>query len=164
MDRSEIENLTEVHKNFKRKDLLDKALTNDDFISFRSNNQKHEIVVFTDVDCGYCRKFHSEIDQYNGLGITVNYVAFPRSGIESESFNKIVGAWCSKDAKNILTEQKKGSEPIIEQCEDHPVREHFTLGQRIGITGTPAIVTSDGRLLPGYLPADELLLRIEEGE
>ncbi|GIS26795.1 MAG: hypothetical protein CM15mP127_11680 [Gammaproteobacteria bacterium] len=123
-----------------------------------------KLVVFTDVDCGYCRKFHSEIGQYNGLGITVNYVAFPRSGIESESFNKIVGAWCSKDAKNILTEQKKGSEPIIEQCEDHPVRKHFNLGQRIGITGTPAIVTSDGRLLPGYLPADELLLRIEGSE
>ena len=78
VDRSEIENLTEVHKNFKRKDLLDEALTNDDFISFKSDNQKHEIVVFTDVDCGYCRKFHSEIGQYNGLGITVNFVAFPR--------------------------------------------------------------------------------------
>ena len=69
-------------------------------------------------------KFHSEIGQYNGLGITVNYVAFPRSGIESESFNKIVGAWCSKDAKTFL-QRKKGSEPIIEQCEDHPVRKHF---------------------------------------
>jgi thiol:disulfide interchange protein DsbC len=63
-----------------------------------------------------------------------------------------------------LQSKKKGSEPIIEQCEDHPVRKHFNLGQRIGITGTPAIVTSDGRLLPGYLPADELLLRIEGSE
>ena len=57
VDRSEIENLTEVHKNFKRKDLLDEALTNDDFISFKSDNQKHEIIVFTDVDCGYCENF-----------------------------------------------------------------------------------------------------------
>jgi thiol:disulfide interchange protein DsbC len=118
------------------------------------------ITVFTDVDCGYCRKFHSEIEDYNAQGITVNYVAFPRSGLESESYNKIVSAWCSSDPKGTLTALKEGRDPALKLCQDHPVEDHYLLGQRIGITGTPAIISSSGDLLPGYLPPMELLKKL----
>jgi thiol:disulfide interchange protein DsbC len=117
-------------------------------------------IVFTDVDCGYCRKFHGEIDDFNAQGITVKYVAFPRSGLESESYDKIVGAWCSTNPKETLTALKQGLDPDLSLCQDHPVEEHFMLGQKIGITGTPAIISSSGDLLPGYLPPMELLKRL----
>ena len=104
------------------------------------------------------------IEDYNEIGITVNYVAFPRSGPDSSSYNKIVGAWCSADPKKILTEQKKGEEPQISLCEDNPVMEHFMLGQKIGITGTPAIISKSGALFPGYLPASDLFSRLEASE
>jgi len=153
-------NTTKQEINLNRRAILDSVLSEEDFITFTAEDEKYVITVFTDVDCGYCRKFHGEIDGYNAQGITVNYVAFPRSGLESDSYNKIVGAWCSANPKESLSALKQGLDPDLPLCQDHPVEEHFMLGQRIGITGTPAIISSSGDLLPGYLPPMELLKRL----
>ena len=153
-------NTTKDEINLKRKNILDAALTEDDFITFKSDNEKHRVIIFTDVDCGYCRKFHNEINDFNDLGITVNYVAFPRSGLASDSYNKIVTAWCSTAPKDTLTKMKEGLDVQLSMCQNHPVEKHFLLGQKIGITGTPAIIKSNGELLPGYLPPEELLTRL----
>ena len=155
-----LQNTTKDEINLKRKSILDEALSEGDFITFKSDNEKHRVIIFTDVDCGYCRKFHNEINDFNDLGITVNYVAFPRSGLASDSYNKIVTAWCSTDAKDTLTKMKQGIDVQLSMCQDHPVEKHFLLGQKIGITGTPAIIKSNGELLPGYLPPEELITRL----
>ena len=155
-----LQNTTKDEINLKRKSILDEALSEGDFITFKSDNEKHRVIIFTDVDCGYCRKFHNEINDFNDLGITVNYVAFPRSGLASDSYNKIVTAWCSTDAKDSLTKMKQGIDVQLSMCQDHPVEKHFLLGQKIGITGTPAIIKSNGELLPGYLPPEELITRL----
>ena len=156
----ELLNTTKQEISLNRKAILDSELSEKDFITFAATDEKHVITVFTDVDCGYCRKFHGEIEDYNAQGITVNYVAFPRSGLESESYNKIVSAWCSIDPKGTLTALKEGRDPALKLCQDHPVEDHYLLGQRIGITGTPAIISSSGDLLPGYLPPMELLKKL----
>ena len=155
-----LQNTTKDEINLKRKSILDEALSEGDFITFKSDNEKHRVIIFTDVDCGYCRKFHNEINDFNDLGITVNYVAFPRSGLASDSYNKIVTAWCSTDAQDTLTKMKQGIDVQLSMCQDHPVEKHFLLGQKIGITGTPAIIKSNGELLPGYLPPEELITRL----
>ena len=156
----ELLNTTKQEISLNRRAILDSELLEKDFITFAATDEKHVITVFTDVDCGYCRKFHGEIEDYNAQGITVNYVAFPRSGLESESYNKIVSAWCSSDPKGTLTALKEGRDPALKLCQDHPVEDHYLLGQRIGITGTPAIISSSGDLLPGYLPPMELLKKL----
>ena len=156
----ELLNTTKQEISLNRRAILDSELSEKDFITFAATDEKHVITVFTDVDCGYCRKFHGEIEDYNAQGITVNYVAFPRSGLESESYNKIVSAWCSSDPKGTLTALKEGRDPALKLCQDHPVENHYLLGQRIGITGTPAIISSSGDLLPGYLPPMELLKKL----
>ena len=156
----ELLNTTKQEISLNRRAILDSELSEKDFITFAATDEKHVITVFTDVDCGYCRKFHGEIEDYNAQRITVNYVAFPRSGLESESYNKIVSAWCSSDPKGTLTALKEGRDPALKLCQDHPVEDHYLLGQRIGITGTPAIISSSGDLLPGYLPPMELLKKL----
>ena len=156
----ELLNTTKQEISLNRRAILDSELLEKDFITFAATDEKHVITVFTDVDCGYCRKFHGEIEDYNAQGITVNYVAFPRSGLESDSYNKIVSAWCSSDPKGTLTALKEGRDPALKLCQDHPVEDHYLLGQRIGITGTPAIISSSGDLLPGYLPPMELLKKL----
>lgn len=117
--------------------------------------QKAEISVFTDIDCPYCRKLHSEVDQLNDMGITVKYYAFPRSGPNTPSFSKYVSVWCSDDQQKALTEAKQGVRVAAKSC-DNPVRAQFELGNRIGVTGTPAIVLEDGNMIRGYVPADKL--------
>ena len=155
---SGITNLSELRQNKKRKQLMN-AISNKDTIVFGEGEFVETINVFTDVDCGYCRKLHSEIAEINALGIKVRYLAYPRGGIGSEGYENLVTAWCSKDSQETLTNLKAGRTVEMSNCES-PVKDQYFLGQQIGISGTPAIITSDGRLFPGYLPAGELSKRI----
>jgi len=151
-----IVNLSDLRRNEDRRALL-ANLDESEMVVFEpaSKDRKAEITVFTDIDCGFCRKLHQEVPELNRLGIAVRYLAYPRAGIGSESFNKIVSAWCSNDQKRALTLAKAG-ETIESLTCDNPVAKHFDLGGRMGVTGTPAIVLESGRLVPGYLPAERL--------
>ena len=148
-------NKSESIRTKKRKEII-LGFIKEDLISFAPNNVKHEIYVFTDVDCGYCRKFHSEINGYLDLGIQVNYLAFPRTGLESDSFRKVVSAWCNDDPHLSITELKLGKEIEVNLCSNNPVEKHYNLGQKLGISGTPSILTTDGRMIPGYVSPQEL--------
>ncbi len=130
-------------------------------IAFGSEKPKHTVTVFTDIDCGYCRKLHNEMDQYASYGIKVNYLLFPRNGITTPSYTKAVSVWCSKDRADALTRAKNGEEFPGENC-DNPVANHLELGKKIGVTGTPAILTANGELMPGYMPAKDLAQRLDE--
>ena len=131
------------------------GISEDQMVIFGPDKPEHTVTVFTDIDCGYCRKLHSEIDQYNKLGIRVRYLFFPRAGLGSESYNKAVSVWCSADRKKALTEAKLGKVPEAKTC-DNPVEKQMLLGEMLGVRGTPAIVTENGSLLPGYLPPQAL--------
>lgn len=121
---------------------------------------KHTITVFTDIDCGYCRKLHNGMKEMNDLGIAVRYLAFPRAGVGSPSYDKAVSVWCSKDQRKSMDTAKANGKLTPAKC-DNPVAEHMALGQALGVNGTPALVLEDGRMLPGYLPPDRLLQAIE---
>jgi len=127
----------------------------ENMIVFKPEKSKHLISVFTDIDCGYCRKLHSEIDQYLAQGITVRYLFFPTAGKGSDSYNKAVSVWCSTDKQKALTAAKK-NEPIEAKNCDNPIDEHMQLGEDFGMNGTPMIVTEKGNILPGYVPANRL--------
>tara|TARA_B000000609_G_C24154120_1_gene339341 strand:+ start:212 stop:919 length:708 start_codon:yes stop_codon:yes gene_type:complete len=130
-------------------------------IDFISEKERYRIKVFTDVSCAYCRLFHSEIEEYLEKGITVQYLGFPRDGLEGKVFNNMQSAWCSNNKKQSLTKLKLGEEIKKELCQN-PIREHFRIGSLIGITGTPTIVLDDGRKFSGYIPADQLIKLIED--
>ncbi len=142
-----------------------KALSNladEDMVIFKSENTepKTTITVFTDVDCGYCRKLHLEVDEMNALGIQVNYLAYPRAGLEGVTYQKMVDIWCADDPKVAMTRAKTGlTNPPAKTCE-HPIAEEYELGNELGVQGTPAIILSDGQMIPGYLPAKELAKRL----
>lgn len=120
----------------------------------------HRLWVFTDIDCGYCRKLHEQMDEYLEKGIEINYLAFPRAGIGSESYDKYVSVWCADDPQAALTAAKAGRDPEPLQC-DNPVLEQFELGQQLGITGTPAMLTANGDLIPGYMQPEMLRARLD---
>ena len=77
-------NLTREAANQARKVYLTKVLEQES-ISFGPENARYEVTIFTDIDCGYCRKLHNEIEQYAEQGITVNYLLFPRNGLDAGS-------------------------------------------------------------------------------
>ena len=155
-------NLTESSEAVLRRGVL-AASGADRRIVFPAKVQKHKVTVFTDIDCAYCRKLHSEIAQINAKGITVEYMFFPRAGLNSESYDKAVAVWCSKDRNQALTDAKL-DKPIPPRTCANPVAAEYELGQKVGVDGTPAMYLEDGTQVGGYLPPDELLQRIEDHE
>ena len=147
-------NITESKLADVRKVALDKV-GEKNMIVFKPETSKYMVSIFTDIDCGYCRKLHSEIDQYLAQGITVRYLFFPRAGKGSDSYKKAISVWCAADQQKALTTAKKGESLDSKTC-DNPVDEHMKLGEAFGMSGTPMIVTEKGNVLPGYVPAAQL--------
>ena len=137
-------------------------LGEENMIVFPAKDSRHTITVFTDIDCGYCRKLHDEMAQYNDKGITVRYLAFPRAGVGSASYNKAVSVWCEKDKQAAMTRSKAGETLPKAECKN-PVKEEYELGQMIGVNGTPAIILEDGSMLPGYIPPAKLAAALDQG-
>lgn len=121
---------------------------------------KYKVTVFTDLDCGYCRKLHSQIAQYNKEGIEVDYLFFPRSGLNSPSYDKAVSVWCAKDRNAAFTAAKAGKTPAPAKC-DNPVADEYRLGHEVGVDGTPTIFAEDGTKIGGYLPPADMLAKLE---
>ena len=150
-------NLTEERRAVTRKEQL-AAVAVEDMVVFSPEGETRDyIAVFTDVTCFYCQKLHREIDQLNAKGIEVRYLAFPRGGVDSEGAQKLATAWCAEDQQTALTELKAGVELPVNDCADNPIATQYQLGQDMGVSGTPAIVTSSGLMVPGYRPADDLV-------
>lgn len=143
----------------RRGELRGKAITavgEDNMIIFGPPGPvKHTITVFTDIDCGYCRKMHSEMEEYNKEGIRIRYLWFPREGIGSESYDKAVSVWCAADRQDAMTKAKRG-EAIEKKTCDNPVKAQYELGQKLGVRGTPSLILESGEMLPGYVPPMQL--------
>ncbi len=151
--------LTDAAMSTVRKEQLS-GLGNDDFVSFGNSDAKFDVLVFTDPDCGYCRRLHEQVDEYAAAGIRINYMAFPRSGIGSPTYNKMVSVWCADDRQGAMDIAKSGGTPPAASCEN-PVTEHYRMGQAMGVTGTPSIMTFNGDIIPGYVPPTQLRERLE---
>ena len=154
-------NLTEQH----RRELRVKAIGNfpeSEMLIFGPKDPKYTVTVFTDVDCPYCRKLHSQIATYNRLGIRVRYVLYPRTGPNTESWTKAEQVWCSSDRNDALTRAKLGEQLKTKPCADNPVARSYALGQEFALEGTPAIIMPSGEMLPGYVPPDVLAAHLKD--
>jgi len=147
-------NITEVKRKAQRKNLL-ASLDESEMIIYSPKKTDYTLTVFTDIDCGYCRKLHSQMAQYNALGIRIRYMAFPRAGLDSDSFDKAEDVWCADDRKQAMTVAKNGREVNSKDCES-PVAAQYKLGGKLGVNGTPALFLDSGESLPGYIPPKRL--------
>lgn len=155
LDGHKITNLTEQKREIGRAATM-ASIPESEKLSFKPEGEtKATITVFTDIDCGYCRKLHKEVPKLNAMGIRVDYLGYPRAGVGSNSYNKLVSAWCADDPMDAMTKAKNGTVIPPKSC-DNPIASHLQLGQKVGVSGTPAIVLDSGKLLPGYAPADTL--------
>ena len=158
-------NITEENRNIRRKKMLD-AVDESEMIVFSPRNAESRatITVFTDIDCGFCRKLHADVPKLNQLGITVRYLAFPRTGVferdstKTSSYRKLASAWCSDNRRLALTMAKTGT-PIEDKDCENPVASHYGLGQVMQVNGTPAILYDDGKLDVGYRTPAQLAAR-----
>ena len=153
-------NLTEASRNQARRDMVAR-IDDAHVIKFSPSEVKHSVTVFTDTDCTYCRRLHSQIDEYLAHGIEIRYLLYPRNGPASPSWNVAEQVWCSSDRNTALTAAKLDRKFQTAACDASTVQDHYVLGQEAGLSGTPAIVLDDGTLIGGYMPPDALNERLE---
>lgn len=154
------ENLTEGVLARQRVETLESTPEDSMIVYEPEGEAKHTLTTFTDIDCPYCRKMHREMALLNRMGIRVRYMLFPRTGVNSPSYEKAVSVWCAEDQQAEMTKAKSGAIPEKRDC-DHPVREHMALARRMGLRGTPYTITDTGRAISGYMPAPELFESLE---
>jgi thiol:disulfide interchange protein DsbC len=130
-------------------------------IVFAPEKTKHVITAFTDIDCGYCRKLHKQIAEYNDLGIEIRYLAYPRAGLNTPSYDKAVSVWCAADQREALTRAKAGEKLPKADC-DNPVKSHMAAAREVGVTGTPTLVLESGRVIPGYVEPKRLIQILDQ--
>lgn len=130
-------------------------------VIYGPEDARHTVTVFTDIDCGYCRKMHSEMADYAEQGIRVRYLFYPRAGVGSRSYDTSVSVWCADDRKAAMDAAKAGIPIEPRKCEN-PVAAHYTLGQDMEVTGTPAVITTNGQIIGGYVPAGQLRKALDD--
>jgi len=157
-------NLTAERRNAARAKALATA-SEDQMIIFGPANAKMTVTVFTDIDCGFCRRFHNQIAAINKAGVRVRYMMFPRTGPGTESWRKAESVWCAKDRRDALTRAKRGEEPNSKPCSDaSAIKAQWSLGEDLGVEGTPAIFTQSGDYIGGFLTPDQLVQTVQETE
>ena len=161
-DMNTRQNLTEERRTKARLAMIN-AVPESQMLIFSPKNPQYTITVFTDVDCQYCRKLHSQMAELNKLGVRVRYMFYPRTGPNTESWRKAEAVWCAADRNDALTRAKAGGVvDTSKSCGPNPVAREYALGQSIGVRGTPAIVTETGGYINGYLPPHDLVEEIKQ--
>jgi thiol:disulfide interchange protein DsbC len=162
-DLESSDNLTENSRAVARTNLL-AGVDPSQMIVFSPKDRpvEHTITIFTDIDCGYCRQFHREIDQVTALGVEVHYLFYPRTGPATDSWGKAEKVWCAADRNTALTRAKLGGQVPEVTCVDNPVSDHYDLGHQVGVTGTPSVYTAGGVHIGGYLPPQQLLATLKD--
>lgn len=131
-----------------------------EMIVYPAKNEKHVVTVFMDITCHYCHLLHQKIKEYNDLGITIRYLAFPRSGASGQTAGQMEAIFAAKDPVFALNEAEKGNLPK-ELKTPNIVKKHYMLGVQFGVGGTPTIITSEGETIGGYLKPADLLAELE---
>jgi thiol:disulfide interchange protein DsbC len=157
------DNISESRRRSIRARIID-AVPENEMLVYSPKNPKYTITVFTDIDCGYCRRLHSQIAEYNRLGIRVRYLFFPRSGPDTPSWHKAEAVWCASNRNDALTRAKNGEELKSPKCPAGIIKRDFDLGQRLSVDGTPAIILASGEMLPGYAPPSQLAKYLKSGQ
>ena len=155
-------NYTRERRRELRRERMD-GVKAEDMVVFGPDDAKYTVDVFTDIDCPYCVRLHKHMAEYNRLGIRIRYLAFPRAGVPSRSYDKWVSVWCSDNRQDAMTRAKGGMQ-IPEKTCDNPVEKQFALGRSVGVRGTPSLILENGELVPGYVPPSELLEMLKENE
>lgn len=154
-------NLTEVARTDARRELM-ATITDDQVITFSPADVKFSVSIFTDTECTYCRRLHSQIEDYMAQGIEVRYLLYPRNGPASRAWNTAEDVWCATDRQNALTMAKLDRKFDTAACDSSTIQDHYVIGRDVGLSGTPAIVFDDGTLIAGYVPPDQLAIRLEQ--
>ena len=155
------ESITENTKMNQRLSIID-SIDKENFFVFKPQKTEHTLTIFTDPSCPYCQKLHNEIPDLLDNNIEIRYVLFSRNGNDVDAYNQLVSAWCSEDKTETLENLFSGD--LLDETEpcDNPIAKNLEHAGLLSVEGTPTIFLEDGRIIPGYQSAKNILAFIEK--
>jgi thiol:disulfide interchange protein DsbC len=123
-----------------------------DAIKTVKGDGKRVLYVFSDPECGYCKRLEPTLQQLNN--VTIYTFLFPILGEKSNKSAKSV--WCAADRNKAWGDYMLRSGPLLQaECET-PIQRNVALGTSLGITGTPTLISGSGRMQPGAIPLEKI--------
>jgi len=131
-----------------------------DAIKTVKGNGSRTLYIFSDPDCPFCQRLEREtIPKLDN--VTIYTFLYPLEGMHPDARRKAEAIWCAKDRAKAWDDfMAKGKVPEGNANCDTPVDRNIRLASHMGINGTPTIITGDGTVVPGFVPAPELERRL----
>ena len=153
-------NLTDIAKGQTALVELSKVSLDDKVIFPAKGEEKAVLNVFTDTTCPYCKKLHEQVDKLQEAGISIHYLPYARGHKNGPGYESLRQVWCAKDklkAMDIAKGLDIGDLPDSDCERGKFIDEGYALGNRVGVTGTPALYKSNGETIQGFVPYAELI-------
>lgn len=144
-----------------RADLLEQARGS--ALSFDADDEQYQFFVFTQPDCAECIQLHEDLPRLNAAGISVQYLAFPEGGLETEAASQLSAAWCAEDGRAAISRALASDLQGSDACQE-TVADHFGLGLRFGVSHAPTLISPQGVQVEGFPGAESLIEALEASE
>ncbi|HLW74681.1 MAG TPA: DsbC family protein [Gammaproteobacteria bacterium] len=161
LDRQDGKNLSAGQRNAARLAYID-SIGEQNMIVFAPPHPKHVLTVLTDIDCAYCRQLAVDMPQLMAMGVELRYIAFPRTGVDSPSWDKAVAVWCAKNRQVAYQYAMRGADVGEGKCDPAPVAAGYEFAQKLGVDGTPVMINEYGQLIDGYVPPEQLVRLLDD--
>ena len=128
-----------------------KQLPLKDAIKIIKGNGQHQLAIFSDPNCPYCKKLETELDKLNNY--TLYLFIYP---LKPQSIAVSKQIWCDKTPanawKNLL---QRNIQPQAKSCE-HPIDRNLELGRKLQLNGTPTLIFANGFKFMGLRSAEDI--------
>ena len=157
------DNLTDIARRKTAIAELNQVALEDKVIFPANGVEKAVLNVFTDTTCPYCKKLHAEVAKLQAAGISIHYLPYPRGGPQGPGYQSLKQVWCAEDKPEAMGLAKGLDSGVLSagDCEKgNFVDTGYALGNRVGLTGTPTLFKSNGEMLEGYIPYQQLIVLV----
>ena len=154
IDLKQRSNLTQARLNQLQAVKWDSLPLGDALKTVKGNGAR-KLVVFSDVDCPYCRKFEAELTKVDN--ITVYTFLYPIEGLHPKAVQTSKQIWCAPDRNKAWDDYiSRNTVPNNDGKCANPVEANIAFGSKLKVSGTPTLVFANGTRVPGMVPAAQL--------
>ena len=150
--------------NQQHRQALVASIPREKLLTYSAKKEQHKLTIFTDIDCPFCRKLHTQIKDLNQQGVTVDYVMLPRGKAGSVAFIKTVNALCAANPQAAMDSAMhngnfESSTQANQTCVNN-LKAQQALAQTFGFSATPTILFANGEIVPGLMTTKEILNKL----
>jgi len=114
-----------------------------------------KLAIFTDPECPYCRHLEEMLQHMKGIR-TYTFL-FPLESIHPQARSMAESIWCSRNRHKAMLDVMINGKTLKHRTCSTPIDRNIQLGRKIGINGTPGLVSGSGRILAGAPQSPEAL-------